>query len=378
MRPLSILKYYCNNRKKFIIVVFAVFLSVFLLYFIQMLVDAVYNISYYAFVEPQRYYSSINAQANLLDDRLIDEVKNHPSVEKVIPWVFRYTNFYAGIGENTGTKVFTVERDTMEELMSVLHVKLREGRLPMPGEDEIALHYLVAVNKGLKIGDKIGSNVAKNEILKGEYTVVGFIEGKSIVSIFPLETWQKDYPNLNPYKSGLIILPKAGQMEKLNRFLEALPAQGVEVRTLNIVEKQNASSAEGTNMLLTVISLSVIIIVSVCTGFLSYISFYQRRSEFGLLSAIGYTNQQIINKAFLEVGGMNAAGFVLGLIACMAAGAALNKYVYIQRGQLLEVFKLDYVIKASCIPLLGVLFSVVPVWRMLKTLEPVSIIEGEV
>jgi putative ABC transport system permease protein len=260
--------------------------------------------------------------------------------------------------------------------MSKFKLTLKAGRLPEAGTREIAIHYLLARNKNLKIGDKIGSNLDKEEIIQGERTIVGLIEGKSIVSFDSLETWLKDNQVDFEYMLGMVILPKDGYAQQLNRQLESLNLPGLEVRTFNTVNSQYTRDSESIKIILTFISILVIVIVSFCTGFLCFIYFSQRRSEFGLLNAIGYSKQQVINRAFGEISGLNIFGFVAGISLSLLVGVLIDFISYAPRGQILEVWDLNNIMKAACIPIFVTLFSIVPIWRMLKKLDPITIIEG--
>lgn len=377
MKPLSTFKYCLNNRKKFLTVFTAVLLSVFLLYFVQMLIDSSFRINDRAFVEPQRYYSSITAKSRVLDAGLIRQVTTLEGVKKALPWVFHYTNFQSGIGGNIGVKVFTVKQEDMKLLMERMHLRLKEGRLPLPGTNEILLHTLVADNKRLRVGDRIGSNVRRNEVIQGERVISGLIEGESIVNFESLEYWmKKNRVSREDFSLGVILIPSEGGLERMNKALDEMQAAGVEIRTLRSVRLQNAMETESINLLLTLINIMVIAIVSICIGFISYLYFYHRRSEFGILSAMGYTGNQIIGRAFSEIAFMNAAGLAAGILMALAAGGILNLVSFIPRGQPLELWSLDYLVKAACVPLFVVLFSIIPVWRLLKELDPVTMIEG--
>lgn len=376
MNSFSVIKFYINNRRRFLSVFTSITLSTILLYTVQMLINSTFITSYNTVVEPQKYYSSITNKGRLLDPKLVDKIKSIDSVENIIPWVFRFTNISCNIGGNTGTKVFTVKHDDMLTLMSRLKLTLKEGRLPETGTREIAIHYLLAKNKKLGIGDKIGSNIDKEEIIQGERTIVGLIDGKSIVSFDSLETWLKDNKVNFEYLMGMIILPKEGASQQLNRNLDSLHLPGLEIRTFNSVNAQNSRDTENIKIILTFISILVILIVSFCTGFLCYIYFSQRQSEFGLLNAIGYSKQQVVNRALVEISGMNVIGFTAGILLSMLAGKVIDLVSYAPRGLIFQLWSLNYLMKAACIPLFATLFSIVPVWRMLKRLDPICIIEG--
>lgn len=375
MKPLSVIKFYVNNKKRFLSIFISIVLSTVLIYMVQMLIDSAFITSYNIFVEPQRYYSSITTKGRLLDETLLNDIKSNDSVESVIPWVFRYTNFNIAIGGNDGARIFTVKHNDMLTMMSRLELTLKEGRLPEPGSREIAIHYLLAKNKNLKIGDKIGSNIDKEEALPGERTIVGLIGGKNIVSFDSLETWLKDNEVTFEYMLGMIILPKSGKEQDLNRYLDSLHLPGLEVRTFNSINMQYSSNIENIKIILTFIDILILVIVSFCTGFLCYVYFSQRRCEFGLLNAIGYSKQQVINRAFGEISGMNAIGFAAGIVLSLLAGSIISGVSYAPRGQILQAWNLDYLMRAACIPLFVTVFSIVPVWRMLNKLDPISIIE---
>ena len=168
MKPLSVWNYYKNNIKKLIIIFITISLSVFLLYTIQMLVMSSFHTEYLAYVEPQKHYSSILRKEKLLEPELIESIKKQESVDYVMPWVMYYTNISCTI-EETGTKILSLNSDDMKLLIPAMGLTLIEGRLPVPRSEEVVLHKLVAKNKGLSIGDKIGSHLDKNEVYPGEH-----------------------------------------------------------------------------------------------------------------------------------------------------------------------------------------------------------------
>lgn len=377
MKPLSAFNYYRNNTRKLLPVFIAISLSVFLLYTIQMLIFSAFKTEYLAFVEPQKYYSSIKPIGKLLDQQLIDTVKSNENTGSVFPFIFNYTNVLNTIGDNTGTKVLTMRSEDIKTMLKLLGLKIVKGRLPEPDSNEVLLHRLVAENKGLKVGDAFGNNLNKTEFYPGKHVVSGLIDGKSIISFDSLETWTNTNNINNPYRFGIIIIPAKNRFHELNRYLDSLPASGMEIRTLSYVTAQHNESVNSINQILTIINIIVISIVSMCAGFLCYIFFNQRRTEFGILNAIGYTRQQIINRAFAEVSGINAAGFLAGIALALLVADLLKQYIYIPKGQLLVFFDIEYLVKVLCIPLFATLFSLIPLWRTLDKLDPIAIIEGE-
>lgn len=376
MKPLSIFKYYKSNRKKFLAVFTAVLLGVFLLYMVQMLIASTYQSSYRAFVEPKKYYSSISAKGKLLDNDILGRIKNFDAVEMTMPCIYHISNFNSRIAETSSTRVYALLAGDLEVLMERMGLKCIKGKIPAPGTHEIIMHKFLAENKNLKIGDKVGSYVDKGEKLTGEYTLAGIMDGGPMISFTSLETYMKDYNITDASKYTTVILPKAGRIDALNKYLDTFPPSSFEVSTYNSVRKNYEGTMESISLLLTCVSIIVIVIVSICVGFLFYIYFSQRRSEFGLLSAIGYTEQQVINRAFFEISGINIAGYCFGVILSIFTSLLLDQFVFQPKGQPLKLWAWDYFLIAFCVPLFVTLFSIVPVWRMLRKLDPISIIEG--
>jgi putative ABC transport system permease protein len=376
MGPLSIFKYYYNNKKRFLSVFISIALSVFLIYTFQMIIYSSFRTGHNLAVEPKKYYSTIAPKGQVLSKGLIDSISHVKGVDRVIPCVFDNTTFNSGIGSNYNTAILSLKGDDIKLMMDRLGLKLTEGRLPYETAREIILHKQVAANKNLKVGDYIGRLFSKNESLPGVYKIVGIIDGKSILSFAPIKTYINDYSLPYEYIYGGIILPKDNSLDEMNSTLDSLSPSNFQIDTLNDDLKWQKEYTTKISMLLTLIFTLVILIVSSCIGFLCYIYFSERRSEFGLLWAIGFSKQQVINRAFAEVNGINFAGFICGILLSMLTGVILNIVYFIPLGDPLEIASASYMLRAACSPVFVTLFSLIPIWRMLKRLDPISIVEG--
>lgn len=375
MKPLSILKYYNNNKKRFISIFISSALSVILIYTTQMIIFSSYNFGIQSSVEPKEHYSTVSPKGEPLSMATIYTISNTEGVDKVIPCVFDNTTIYAGIGSNIGTSVLSLEYDAIPEMMRLLNLKLIEGKLPTKNND-IIIHKRVAENKNLKIGDYIGRLESKKESLPGRYEIVGIIDGPSILSFAPIDYYLDNYHWPHSYFYGGIILPKEGQLDKMNQQLDNMNPANYQIDTLNIQKAWEKDTTSKINILVSTINIFIILIVSSCIGFLSYIYFSQRRSEFGLLWALGFSRQQVINRAFAEVNGINLVGFFFGIMISLLIGLLLNLVYFTPLGDSLDIFDIKFLLGAACSPILVTLFSLIPIWRMLKKLDPVTIIDG--
>lgn len=377
MNLTDVFKYYKNNMKKFISIAAGIALSVLLVYIFQMVVNSINSSAYTTIVEPRKYFSIVRQKDVNPDPVLINRIKAQPFVDKVLPFVYWTTNIQMTIGGVTSTDILQVGQNDMKYLMKRMGLKIIKGRLPVPGKHEILMHCRVAANKHLKIGDLIGSWVSKDEFVHGSYEVVGLIDGSPMVSFAPIETAEIDYNMYYDYMFGGIIIPKEGKLGALNSYLSTLP-NAYQVITYDSSLKNVNTLKDSVGLLTTGVSFMIMIIVSLFTGLLCYIYFYQRRNEFGLLSALGFTRQQVINKTILEISGMNIIGFLSGFLISIMMGQLLKIFVYIPRGEELYMISVDCLLRALSIPIFGTLFSIIPIWRMLKRLDPIAIIEGVV
>ncbi|WFR58051.1 hypothetical protein QA584_03030 [Anaerocolumna sp. AGMB13025] len=378
MKPLSALKQSINNKRKFLIMFLPVLLSIIIVYLIQMFLSSEFRLVERTYVKPQDYYFSIAAKTKVIDNTIINSIMNQKEdYERVFPWVAHYTYFDGLIEKNIGSKVFTVKNEDMKWLIRKMKLKLIAGRLPAAGTNEIILHKTIARNKKLKIGDSIGSSLKKEETIEGKKVIVGLLDGECIVSFDSLEYWMKQYQvEYDDYSTGIIIAPKTDKRKDMEQFLEQIDSQGLDVRTYGSISRQKQKDASNITIIMTVINLMILIMITVCSGFISYINVLHRRSEFGILSAIGYTAEEIMNRLSREIFLVNLAALGFGIMISVLFGGVLNVLFFTQKGIPLILAEPDFMVQAACIPVFVCIFSLVPAWNTLHKLDPVSIIEG--
>lgn len=380
MRPLSTYKHYISNKKKFLFLFVPVLLSIILIYTLQMLITSEFRVVSRTYIEPQKHYFSIAAKTKVIDNDTIKSILTREmDYERVLPWVAHYTFIDSFIEKNIGSKVITVKYDDMVWLITKMNLKIIDGRLPVAGTNEIILHKTVADCKNLKIGDKIGSNVQKNESIEGEKVIVGLLEGESIVSFDSLEYWMDiNHVEYDDYSTGIILVPIKSEMNNINTLFNTIDSQGLDIRTYDKVYLQNSTDKIRINIIVTVFDLMVLITITICLGFISYINIIQRRSEFGILSAMGYSSQELIKRLFYEIIWVNLLALVSGILISITLGVISNIFIFMPKGLSLLLIKPLYMIQATCIPLFVCIFELVPAWNSIKKLDTVAVIEGMV
>lgn len=374
-RPLSFLKYYQRNRRKVNVVFAITFCSVFLQFALSIYATFMLDLSYGTRLTVFKSFTFFNILSPTPQSRnkIINLLNRHPSVAKILPCETKPLCFSFSVGACT---VFFVEQPGIHPLMQNLKLKLIQGRLPTSNSREAALHWRIAANKGLKIGDRFDKRVFPNDYLAGEYRLTGIIDGKSIIGFADLNTYCRDYHTPKANLTSLIV-PQPGQLSPLKEYLRYMARQNRELRLQTASENAMISYQNQIFMIVNVIHMIITGILVICTGFLFYLYFYQRRAEFGLLEALGHNRQMIISRSFGEILTINLLGFGSAFGLCLLGGWILNHFVLMKQGLPLALWDPGYFYQLFSTPLFVTFCALVPVWRMLKRVDPIAIIEGQ-
>jgi hypothetical protein len=363
-KPLSAWKYYRNHQKKVALVLAIISLSIFLQYALL-----IYTATMQKFKQGFTYYKSniyVYTQKSKRS-QLQQLLSTNPAISKVFPFSMKLTSIFNG-----KPIIFIFRSKNMNPALNSLRLALIKGRLPAPGAREIALHWKIAALKGLKVGDHFGYPNSADEYLVGDYRLVGLLDGQLLMGLSGLDAD-------NPKEShSFLVIPRKGQLAKVIRYLNQRVRYDP---TLVVVQRNAPVNIENFYLdafYLEAVYLAIICIVTICSSCLFYIDFYGRRVEYCLLEAMGYTRSMIIRKAFLEITGIVLAGIILGGVICFFSGYALNNWVFMKRGLPLELWDISYPGKLLATPLAIIGGSLLIVRHLLKKIDPIPIIDGEV
>ncbi len=363
-KPLSAWKYYRNNQQKVALVLTIVALSAFLQY--TLLVYMATWLKLAQALEPFNSNIYVYAQKSKRS-QLKQLLAKHPAISKVFPLRLGYTS-----RPNGRAFVFSLHAKDMNPALNALELTLIKGRLPAGGTREIALHWRLAALKGLKIGAHFGRQYSGRDYLKGDYKLVGLLDGDLLIGFFDLTPFNNDY-HLSGEDTGFLVIPYKGQFDKVVSFLGQCAREDPKLYIF-----KRGPYIETDLFILNALYLAVTSIVTICVSFLFYIFFYQRRFEFHLLEALGYTRQMIVGRALFEISGISLAGLILGVTVGLLSGHALNRWMYVEQGQPLELWGISYPFKLLSTPLVIILSGLLIVRLLLKKTDPISTIEGEV
>lgn len=375
-KPFSVWKYYQCNRRKVNVVFTLTFLSVFLQCAASIYTASTLKLTNGTLLKVFNtcaFFTTVNATSDS-QAKIRQELNHYPAVAKVIPCKFKQLSFTIPVC--TGL-LFEMEPAEIQPLMQAFKLKLLQGRMPTPGTHEIVLHWRIAANKGLKIGDHFGNKEFPDNDLTGKYRLVGIIGGEPVIGFAPLKTGGRDEREPQKQLQSSLVVPQPGQLEQLKQYLERIAQKNHGVYL--------PAAAEGmllrfqNQVWLMVNFLQVIIITSstICTGFLFYLYFYQRRAELALLEALGHTRQMIIGRSFREIFTINLLGFGSAMAFCLLGFWSLNRFILQNQGLSLTLWNPGYFFHLLSTPLFTSCCALIPVWRMLKKVDPVALIEGQ-
>ena len=372
IRPLAPLNYFRNNKKRTIPLIICVALCVFFIYVFSMYVQATFDISELTLFHGLKSYSMVygNKDNKKLDAFLINRIEEEDSTEKVIQCGVEYTNFNMPIGGDNYLSVFKVNLDDMQYMMERIGLKLKDGKLPQK-EDEIILHYRIAKSKSLKVGDIIGHDLKKEEALRGQYKVTGIMEGDSLTAFIPCS-------NIDNEKfKVLAVFHKDRRLEDSNSFL-IKNIKSKEIKTLTYKDEMEESTASDSQMkvIFNITEVIVVIVMTLAIVNLGYVNFYHRRKEFGILHAVGYSRRLIIRRVFKEIFLLQSVGYIIGLILAIGTGFILKLNLFDKKGLPIVIFNSKSFIETAAIPIFICIFNIIPIARMLKKIDAISIVQG--
>jgi ABC-type antimicrobial peptide transport system permease subunit len=324
-----------------------------------------------------------------LDPGIVDLVKSHPAVDRVIPTAPRISMLQAAIPLNIGTaeaSPFGVYEADMAFLIELYNLELKEGHLPSPGTNEMVIPEILAQNRRLKVGDIIGDPnrpaYPGASSLEVEFVISGiFAQPKSsedgvgwgFVSLEFLETVEAFY---TPDVPSLIVVPKAGKKETLDHWLESeLAGDNASVLTqhqeISRIQEMARQNMLGIALLEVVLGL----VAALALAVLNYIFTSQRQAEFGVLHALGYSRMRLVGRVFGETAFTTIASWGLSAILTLLILLFMRFAVFDPRGLTFNLFNITPWLYTLPIPILVLVVTAGSTARTLSKIDPISIIE---
>ena len=171
-----------------------------------------------------------------------------------------------------------------------------------------------------------------------------------------------------------MVFPKEGRFTQAEKASASLMSQGLDIYTLtryNNLIKANSATSKTLDMMVVLLIL-VMLVCLVCS---KYAQYFARKSELGILGALGYTRHEIMMRTFWEVVITNLAGFIVGLVLAILLCRIIIGAAFEDIGAVGVYFYAKATVMSLLAPLLTSLFTLIPVYRMIGRIDPISIIE---
>ena len=337
------LKYILRNKGKVNIVTLSVIFGILLIVLTNMIITSIDDNVHKAWAQPLEHFSVVvplNDEFSLEED---DEIQS----------VYLDKVFITGVTGRISTHCFFVTPSTLEYICKVNNVDIIDGTMPQEGTNEIILSEDIAKNKGLKIGNSIGKEIIPDEGLIGSYRIVGLFKANGIFSVGDASY----YKTKNPDTYAGYLIP---------RGKEELSEDG---KSVDYTICSYESESEDIDKYGEMLNISLIVVIYIFTS--------QRKKEFGILMAVGFTKGMVMKKSLFEIGVLNFLGLIIGAVLSFSAGTLLNSCYFTPMGQSLSVIKGVYILPAVILTILNVIFSALIIITIVRKVDVIKIIEND-
>jgi hypothetical protein len=309
-----------------------------------------------------------------LPKTLLQEIGAHPAVDRMID----SRTCFVRVKTLIGPMPFNLRagrRDENEFLLERVNARLREGRMPESGTNEVAIHENIMKANGWSLGREFGVDVDEEDWMLGRFKIVGILKGPVPVGVCSFEYLNS--PLQYAFSAKLwereIVVAKPGRTAELNAFLRTL-------KDVKVYDKARAVDdvTQGFDRIILVfrfISILLIIVVSFVVGLINNIFFAQRIDEFAVLMAIGLTQRRIFRMVAGETAGLMTLSWTLGLALGLAVFHTFCALVMEPRGIPLPLWQPGPFLISLTLPVVAQVFAVVTVLGKFRRLDPVTIIE---
>ncbi|WP_461205487.1 FtsX-like permease family protein [Clostridium sp. DL1XJH146] len=311
-----------------------------------------------------------------IDITMINNIINNENVDKVVPIRTNLGIKYVAPGVSDRITVLPILEEDREYLMEKLNITIVEGRLPKMDSMEIAITKDIAINREVKIGDKVGDSINKFDELPGEYEIVGLLENDALTSIVSVN--ESSFPNYSDrdaaLSGGFYVFPEEGKKEAMDEYLTSLINADISIVTKKVAQEY-FDDTSGVLKVIDIIAILSIVVMVLTVGSSKYAQYLNRREELGMLNALGYNKDQILIKSLKEVVLINLGGYVFGLILGVLGSLLLAKGLWAECGIDGFLYAKKGIIMSSFVPLFTILFSIIPINVMINKLDPIKMIE---
>lgn len=273
-----------------------------------------------------------------------------------------YTNFNTAFGTNSAFLYSFGDEDSLKKVFEECQMKLIAGRMPEFGSSEIILHESILQNKGLSIGEKIGSKL-----------IVGTMSGDYIVGYG--YSSDEEIEQAGYLAPSFMIFAEEGSVADIRVKLDNFDTNQWQTFTYTAMSKELADEMSTINLIMILIVMMIVSCLSIAVSALIYTIYSNRYDEFAILNAIGYKKSTIRLLIVLEIVSLALFSWILGYVLSLLGMVIVNKTIYQDLGQQMPLFTSKGFCYSILLPIVSILFAVIPVSRKLSKTDLIGIIE---
>jgi ABC-type lipoprotein release transport system permease subunit len=378
VNPLSVGTYYRRHRRRGLTLVAVMALMILGVAFPVFFFSPVTEVQKPFMLNYLRYASEVRSGlGNAVDPGVTAQIQAHPAVERVVPTTLLELAISVPPVSESLVTIYGVSEQNLPYLVDLFGLKLQAGRLPRPHSNEIVLSGSLAMNRELGVGDAIGrpANERDREI-PTEMIVVGILTGGDTALGFASSEYLESHERYRTRSPHLLVIPVEGRKAELDHWLEEnVDSTRTLVETYD--ERLNNFQQATRNLLFLLVSVEGIIaaVAVIALAVLNYVFFTQRRGEFGILHAVGHSRPWLLLRTTKETLGVVVAAWLLGAAMCLVSLLYGQANIYAPAGLSLDLANLTPWLFTLPIPMAVVAASTGTISRMLRKLDPVSIVE---
>lgn len=360
MKPLSSITFIKGNIKKALPSFICTMISVFLVYLFGVLLYGSIGDFNKASVNIVKNGTLIgtNNKDIPISDKINQMIKNDNNVSDVVPISKGKNSFsyHAVFGNCGGINSYSIYSEDVNTALKNLNLKLASGRIPENNADEIILPVQFMRQYKLKLGQYINNNTNPDISLEKTYKIVGSTEGDVFLPI-TCDVGKTERSDVQ--KFSMMFFFKNSENKKLNDRITALKDKNAVIMEYKSVKEIMDQATAAMDFLYIAVNSIILLVVCISLGNLNYIVFINRKREFSVLNAIGFSKSKLRRKLFYENTIVCFAGYVIGIGFTMFVTYLLNVTQWQPNGQNVPVFRLSSMLIALIIPFVVSLFSMI-------------------
>jgi ABC-type lipoprotein release transport system permease subunit len=382
MNPLSPLTYYCRHKRQTLLLLVLVSLMTLGISVMVRLPDS--------FLEHMAYSESYVTRTSLvfaighsLDPGVVAQIRTHPDVARVMQVKGLFVTWPPISGDSL---LFGASESDLRFLLDTYDLRLKEGRLPQPHTNEMALAESMAKGAKVWIGDEISRSANEDwfAAVPSPLIVVGILEEDDPgsrpsppIGIASYEYIGNHESFALPWSHGLLVAAREGRQAAVDDFLQAEVSPYAEVRTGQDLEAKLVRTTRNFHLLFGVVDILVAIAVALVVGMINQIALSKRLAELGVLHAVGHNKNGLVRRLALEMAVTAVLGWVLGLALSWGLFVLLRSRFYESNGVNLSLATLTPIWFSVPVPLAAIAFVVWNARRTLDRLDAVAVIERD-